>query len=594
LTGWKIDDDSNSSASAVPLLGVTSLPAGKSAVFFEDTGGNDSTIQTAFTQAWFSLNAPPAGFLIGHYGGSGVGLSASNGDQVNIFDAAGNRVTGVAFGPAPTASPTATFDNAAGAGSSGATAPPTISTLSVVGTDSAILSAEGKEVGSPGSATVAAPAPPVVISEIAPWGSGNTPYKADWFELTNNGTSTVDLTGWKMDDNSNDPSLAVPLLGVSSLPAGKSAVFFEDTGIASDPTLDATIETAFAHAWFGTAALPSGFLIGHYAGSGVGLSTTTDAVNIFDSAGNRVTGVAFDASPSAAPFASFDNTAGAGSTSLPLPKIATLSAVGVNGAFLSKDNAEIGSPAGAAPPDRTPPTITATANPAANANGWNNTAVTVSYTCTDTGVGVDPAASSLSDDVLTASGTASGECVDLAGNAADANYTAQIDTVAPVVAFTGNSGSYGVLATVAIACTASDALSGVDTSTCPSASGPGWSFGAGSHTLSATATDKAGNVKTASTTFAITVAPNDLSKLTTQFVQSSPKYQAANAITKLVVSAAIGVASKALLDVAANASRPTVKAALLKAYDAAVQGLVSAGWLSATQATTLQSLAGAL
>ena len=53
-------------------------------------------------------------------------------------------------------------------------------------------------------------------------------------------------------------------------------------------------------------------MIGHYGGSGVGLSTGGDAVNLFDANGNRVTGIAFGASPSAAPFASFDNTAGVG------------------------------------------------------------------------------------------------------------------------------------------------------------------------------------------------------------------------------------------------------------------------------------------
>ena len=95
LTGWKMDDNSDSSASAVPLAGVTSLPAGQSAVFFEDTGADDATIQTAFSRAWFGTAALPGGFLIGHYGGSGVGLG-TGGDHVNIFDAAGNRVTGVA------------------------------------------------------------------------------------------------------------------------------------------------------------------------------------------------------------------------------------------------------------------------------------------------------------------------------------------------------------------------------------------------------------------------------------------------------------------------------------------------------------------
>src|SRR5262249_11828947 len=109
-------------------------------------------------------------------------------------------------------------------------------------------------------------------------------------------------------------------------------------------------------------------------------------------------------------------------------------------------------------PDTTPPTITAAALPTANANGWNNTPVTVSYTCTDAGSGVDTADSSLADDTLTASGTAAGTCVDNAGNPATASYTAQIDTVAPTVSYAGNSGSYGILDTVAISCAASDDL----------------------------------------------------------------------------------------------------------------------------------------
>ena len=67
--------------------------------------------------------------------------------------------------------------------------------------------------------------------------------------------------------------------------------------------------TAFTTAWFG-ASPPSGFLIGFYSGSGVGLSTTSDAVNIYDSTDNLVAGVTFGASDAVTPFQSFDNAAG--------------------------------------------------------------------------------------------------------------------------------------------------------------------------------------------------------------------------------------------------------------------------------------------
>ena len=50
-----------------------------------------------------------------------MGLS-SNGDEVTLFDGAGNLVTGVGFGAAPAAAPFATFDNHAGVGGSHAVA----------------------------------------------------------------------------------------------------------------------------------------------------------------------------------------------------------------------------------------------------------------------------------------------------------------------------------------------------------------------------------------------------------------------------------------------------------------------------------------
>ena len=39
--------------------------------------------------------------------------------------------------------------------------------------------------------------------------------------------------------------------------------------------------------------------------------------------------------------------------------------------------------------DKTPPGIRASQSPLPNANGWNNTPVTVTFACTDTGSGVD-------------------------------------------------------------------------------------------------------------------------------------------------------------------------------------------------------------
>ena len=178
---------------------MTSIPAGKSAVFFEGLadGSTDAAKIASFSTAWFGSSTPPAGFLIGAYGGSGVGLS-TGGDAVNLFDAGGSRITGVSFGAATTG---VTFDNHAGLGST-ALPLPTVSTLSVVGVNSAFLSTTVvPETGSPGTTGK------LIISEVAPWSStaANSPVAADWFEVTNLGATAVDITGWKMDDNSESP-----------------------------------------------------------------------------------------------------------------------------------------------------------------------------------------------------------------------------------------------------------------------------------------------------------------------------------------------------------------------------------------------------
>lgn len=176
----------------------------------------------------------------------------------------------------------------------------------------------------------------IVISEVHPSGSGNAPYAADFFELTNTGGAAVDITDWKMDDNSHVIGSAVALAGVTSIPAGKSAIFME----TSTPAASAT---AFTNAWFGNGVTPpGGILVGSYSGSGVGLSTSGDEVVVFNAGGTIVTGVAFGAATNNV---TFDNAAGVGSGALPFPSITSLSVAGVNGAFSSAGSpTEIGSP----------------------------------------------------------------------------------------------------------------------------------------------------------------------------------------------------------------------------------------------------------
>jgi Lamin Tail Domain/PEP-CTERM motif len=173
----------------------------------------------------------------------------------------------------------------------------------------------------------------LIISEVDPNGSSAS-YGADWFELENTGTSAIDITGWKMDDSSDAFATAVGLRGITSIAAGQTVVFLEDgTSSAGDAALDAS----FANTWFGN-DVPAGLTLANYGGSGVGLSASGDAVNIFDSTGAAITGVTFGATTLAA---TLDNSAGVDGT------ISQASVVGVNGAF--SDGTEIGSPGNVAP-----------------------------------------------------------------------------------------------------------------------------------------------------------------------------------------------------------------------------------------------------
>jgi hypothetical protein len=101
----------------------------------------------------------------------------------------------------------------------------------------------------------------ILITEVAPWASGNAPlYATDWFELTNTGVSAVNISGWQMDDSSNGTA-KVALTGITSIAAGESVIFTENAATA-----------AFLNTWFGASA-PVGLQIGNYTGASVGLST---------------------------------------------------------------------------------------------------------------------------------------------------------------------------------------------------------------------------------------------------------------------------------------------------------------------------------
>jgi len=171
--------------------------------------------------------------------------------------------------------------------------------------------------------------------------------------------------------------------------------------------------------------------------------------------------------------------------------------------------------------DRTPPTITPALDRSPNASGWYGADVIVSFTCGDALSGVVSCAQATTLEEG-AGQSASGTATDAAGNQASSSLTGiDVDETAPTVSFTGNAGEYAVDQTVAIGCSASDALSGVASTTCADLNAPAWTFGLGTTSRSASAVDKAGNSGTGSVSFTVTVNPASLKALVSGFSTSS-------------------------------------------------------------------------
>jgi hypothetical protein len=185
----------------------------------------------------------------------------------------------------------------------------------------------------------------IIITEVSPWSSGSSPLEADWFELTNTGVASVDITGWKVDDGPGTFAASLALTGITSVAAGESVIFLEQANDDDAPT-PAEYIASFQSIWFGGSA-PAGLQIGTYQGSGIGLSSGGDQVNVFNGAGTLIHGVAFGNSDAVAPLQTFDNAAGLSKPT----SITQLSVVGVNGAFTAVGADEIGSPGRIAVPE---------------------------------------------------------------------------------------------------------------------------------------------------------------------------------------------------------------------------------------------------
>ncbi len=149
------------------------------------------------------------------------------------------------------------------------------------------------------------------------------------------------------------------------------------------------------------------------------------------------------------------------------------------------------------------PATTATLTPEPNANGWNNANVTVALNAVDmpggTGIAtVSYSATGAQPIALTpVTGASASIAINVEGQTTIAYYatnnsgvteaahnvTVSLDKTLPAIAYAGNQGTYGVLDTVNITCTASDSLSGLLLNTCADISGPAWQFSLTGNTL---------------------------------------------------------------------------------------------------------------
>ena len=189
--------------------------------------------------------------------------------------------------------------------------------------------------------------------------------------------------------------------------------------------------------------------------------------------------------------------------------------------------------------DKTPPTITPAAVPAANTFGWNNSAVTVSFSCADALSGIANCSSPVTLANEGANQIVNGAAVDKAGNTASATTTINIDKTPPLISAAATpapnaAGWNNSDVTVSFQC--SDALSGVATCSSPQ---PVINEGA-NQIISGTATDIAGNSATATATINLDKTPPVISI-------SSPGNNSVSSTSTLVIT---GTATDALSGVA--------------------------------------------
>jgi hypothetical protein len=243
--------------------------------------------------------------------------------------------------------------------------------------------------------------------------------------------------------------------------------------------------------------------------------------------------------------------------------------------------------------DTSPPVVTAGVVGTLGTNGWYRSNVSVTWTVADGqsaittqhGCGAGSVTADTAGTTFTCSATSR-------GGTTTQSVTVKRDATPPAAAYAAHAATYTVDQVVSFACVTSDARSGVATA-CTGVNAPASSFALGLNTRTSTASDQAGNTRTATTTFTVSVTGASLCNLTRQFVQGSPKYatatKAQRAAADVVVAA--GCAAAIALKPSMTAKQ---KAPLVAVYKVSVVLLQQQGWMTSAQATTLTTLSNSL
>jgi hypothetical protein len=150
--------------------------------------------------------------------------------------------------------------------------------------------------------------------------------------------------------------------------------------------------------------------------------------------------------------------------------------------------------------DKTAPTIALANRTAPNASGWNNSAVTVDWTCGDA---LSGAVSTNVSATLAGDGTnqsTTGTCTDNAGNSSSNTQTGiNIDTANPTLNPVVSSNPVQLGGNATVTPNASDSLSGIASQSCGALD----TASVGTKTVTCTSTDNAGNTASASITYQV-------------------------------------------------------------------------------------------